>query len=247
MTDQMLSTDESQLALLDTPSGDRDNITDWCLEQFQSHYQNPSITKDDIWEYLYGVMHAPDWRERYKHDLQRNLPRVPFAPDFEAFRKAGRELIDLHIGYETCDEYPLECILDDRPIEADIPGSSDSGALRITVLRWGRSPDGKRNDKSVLEINDRCKLVDIPAAAHEYQVSGRSPLEWAVASLRVKHDKDSGIVDDPNGWHVWADDPYELIRHLRRLAHIGVRSSEIIAGLPPALSDELATPLGALA
>ena len=109
----MSATDESQLALLetDTPT-DLDNITDWCLSEFQTHYDDPSLTKDDIWEYLYGVMHAPDWRERYKHDLQRNLPRVPFAPDFEAFRAAGRELIDLHIGYETCQEHPLDVRLD---------------------------------------------------------------------------------------------------------------------------------------
>ena len=84
---------------------DTDNITDWALEQFQSKY-GPEISKDDIWEYLYGIMHAPDWREYYRHDLQRNLPRVPLADDFEAFRSAGRKLMDLHIGYETVDEWP---------------------------------------------------------------------------------------------------------------------------------------------
>ena len=73
----------------DSSSDDGDNVTDWCLEKFHARYRDESITKDDIWEYLYGVMHAPDWRDNYKHDLQRNLPRVPFAPDFEAFRSAG--------------------------------------------------------------------------------------------------------------------------------------------------------------
>ena len=58
----------------------RDNITDWCLNEFRKRYRNNTITKDHIWEYLYGVMHAPDWRKRYRYDLQRNLPRVPFAP-----------------------------------------------------------------------------------------------------------------------------------------------------------------------
>ena len=113
--------DQATLLLDDEVATDQDNITDWCLEQFQSHYSDLSITKDDIWEYLYGVMHAPDWRERYKHDLQRNLPRIPFAPDFEAFRKAGRELIDLHIGYETCDEHPLECLLDGSSMSSTPP------------------------------------------------------------------------------------------------------------------------------
>ena len=66
---------------------DTDNITDWCLSEFQTRYEDPSITKDDIWEYLYGVMHAPDWRKRYRNDLQRNLPRVPLAADL---RPSGR-------------------------------------------------------------------------------------------------------------------------------------------------------------
>ncbi len=93
---------------------DGDNITDWCLNQFRDHYRSESITKDDIWEYMYGVMHAPDWRERYKHDLQRNLPRIPLAADFEAFRLAGRELMELHVGYETCPEADLTVELNDQ-------------------------------------------------------------------------------------------------------------------------------------
>ena len=135
---------------------DTDNITDWCLEQFHAHYGD-HITKDDIWEYLYGVMHAPDWRERYKHDLQRNLPRVPLAPDFEAFRAAGRALMDLHVNYETVDEHPVTCLVDGEPDEGD----ADPSAYRIDKkMRWAK--DGKETNRSVLEINHRCKLIDIP-------------------------------------------------------------------------------------
>ncbi|MXW59336.1 MAG: hypothetical protein F4124_07675 [Acidimicrobiia bacterium] len=103
-----------------------DNITDWCLEQFHAHYGD-HVTKDDIWEYLYGVMHAPDWRERYKHDLQRNLPRVPLAADFEAFQAADRALMDLHVNYETVDEYPVTCLVDEQPDE----GHADPAVYRI--------------------------------------------------------------------------------------------------------------------
>ncbi|MDE0216577.1 MAG: hypothetical protein OXN79_08395, partial [bacterium] len=97
---------------------DADNITGWGLEQFHARYGS-HIAKDGIWEYLYGVMHAPDWRERYKHDLQRNLPRVPLAPDFEAFRAAGRALMDLHVNYETVDEHPVVCLVDGQPDEGE--------------------------------------------------------------------------------------------------------------------------------
>ena len=213
---------------IDEPT-DTDNITEWCLQQFHNRY-GTHITKDDIWEYLYGVMHAPDWRERYKHDLQRNLPRIPLADDFEAFRAAGRALINLHIDYETVDEYPVTCLVDGQPDE----GQADPAAYHIDKkMRWGKT--GKQEDKSILEINQRCKLIDIPDEAHHYTVSGRSPLAWAIDSLRHKLDKDSGITDDPNGWHVWADEPFNLIRHLRRLIHISVETTRIVNSLPPSL------------
>ena len=224
----------SQPTLVDLPSeqGDGDNITDWCREQFRSHYRDESITKDDIWEYLYGVMHAPDWRERYRFDLQRNLPRVPLAADFEAFRRAGRRLIDLHINYETVPEWPLQCQVDEQPDQ----GGSDPQAYRITQkrMRWGKNETGQ-TDRTVFMVNDRCRLVGIPPEAHQYTVSGRSPLEWAIDSLRHKLDKPSGITDDPNGWHLWAEEPFNLIRHLRRLVYLSVETTRTVKSLPPSL------------
>ena len=223
------------LDLEDMSTGDGDNVTDWCLDQVQGHYGDESITKDDIWEYLYGVMHAPDWRDKYKHDLRRNLPRVPFAPDFEAFRSAGRELMDLHIGYDDVPEHPVDCWLD-RTIDNDGTADpiADPNAYRIDKLSWGRGPN-RTQDRSVLEINARCRLVGIPDAAHEYTISGRSPLQWAIDSLRYKHDTNSGITDDPNEWESWADEPVNLVRHLRRLVYVSVESARIASQLPPSL------------
>lgn len=221
----------SALPGLEPGPADDDNITDWALDQFRTRY-GPHITKDSIWEYTYGAMHAPDWRERYRHDLQRNLPRIPLAEDFEAFRSAGRELMDLHIGYEMVDEWPVECQVDGAPDE----GGADPDAYRIeNKMRWGKADDGGE-DCSVLHINSRCCLTGIPAEAEDYKVSGRSPRRWAIASLRVKHDKASGIVDDPNGWDEWSDEPFNLIRHLRRLVTVSVETARIVASLPPALA-----------
>ncbi len=228
---------DSAAAVADAGDGGVDNITDWCLEQFQERYGSSNVTKDDIWEYLYGVMHAPDWREKYKHDLQRSLPRVPLADDFEAFRRAGRELMDLHVNFETVPEHSdVVCLVDEQPDEGD----SDDEAYRINgKMRWARNADTKkRDDRTCLEVNDRCKLRSIPLQAHDYTVSGRSPLEWAIDSLRQKVDKPSGIVDDPNGWHRWADDPFELIRHLRRLTYLGAESARIISELPVSLTRQ---------
>ena len=223
--------------------GDGHNVTDWFLSQVHERYGDDTITKDDVWEYLYGVMHAPDWRERYRHDLARSLPRVPLAEDFEAFRAAGRALMDLHVGYETCPEHPaVVCEVDGEPDE----GSADPGAYRIAGRMRGIRADGSKcgrnDDWDALAVNDRCRLAGIPPEAHAYKVSGRSPLQWAVDQLRVKHDKPSRIVDDPNRWHAWADDPFKLIRHLRRLAWVGAETHRIVSGLPPALADDTAAP-----
>ena len=213
------------------PTGDGDNITDWCLDQFQSNYGD-QVTKDDVWEYLYGVMHARDWRHRYRHDLQRNLARIPLAGDFEAFRSAGRALMDIHIGYESVEEWPVRCLVDGEPDE----GQADDDAYRVeSKMRWGTHPD-RSTDHGVLHVNSRCQLVEIPTEAHDYDISGRSPLQWAIDSLRVKHDTASGIVDDPSGWREWADEPFNLIRHLRRLVTVSVETVRIIASLPPALT-----------
>ena len=225
-------------------SSDGHNVTDWALGQFRERY-GEHITKDGIWEYMYGVMHAPDWRERYKHDLQRNLPRIPFASDFEAFSRAGRELMALHVGYETCPEHPdVVCEVEGK---ADEGGHPDPEVYRIAKLKWGKksgvSGSGRdAEDRSVLYVNNKVRLTSIPDAAHAYTVSGRSPLAWAVDSLRHKHDKKSGITDDPNGWQAWADDPFELVRHLRRLIWLSVRSAEVIAALPPSLDEQVCSP-----
>ena len=84
-----------------------DNITDRALAEFRSRYRDDSITKDAIFDYVYGVLHAPEYRERFANDLAKELPRVPMAPDFHRFSEAGRALAELHLSYETCEEHPL--------------------------------------------------------------------------------------------------------------------------------------------
>ncbi|MDE0268579.1 MAG: hypothetical protein OXI96_06040 [Acidimicrobiaceae bacterium] len=210
-----------------------DNITDWCLTQFQQHYSSTPISKDDIWAYIYGVLHAEDWRSRYANDLRKGLPRIPFAPDFQAFAQAGQSLIDLHLGYETCEPWPLEVV-----VEGD-PDNPDTYRIR-KQMSWGKVRDENGRlvkDKSVLHVNDLCRLEGIPDEAHEYVVNGKTPLEWAISRLKVTTDKGSGIVNDANHWRVWADEPANLILHLQRLVRVSVETSRIVSGLPSALSD----------
>ena len=202
-----------------------DNITDWCAQQFRARYPDLRITKDDIWHYVYGLLHAPDYRERYRVDLSKDLPRIPFAPDFGAFRDAGAALAALHLGYETCAEYELR---------VDINGTGDSAyRLGDKKMQWGGTR--KEPDRSVLHVTAAVTLSGIPDAAHAYVVNGRTPLEWAIDRLHIRRDKESGIVNDPNAW--WAANPAGLVTYLRRLTHVSVETARIVKGLPTALRD----------
>ena len=195
-----------------------DNISDTALRAFRVRYNDNTITKDAIFDYVYGVLHASAYRERFANDLAKELPRIPLAPDFHAFAKAGRELAELHLGYETCEEYSLEVAF------------AHSGDPPPSHFRIGdRAMRFADDEKTVLAVNEHVSLRGIPASVHTYQVNGRSPLEWFIDRYRITQNKESGIVNDPNGWF---DDPHELIAAIRRIVHVSVESTRIVEGLP---------------
>ena len=195
-----------------------DNITDAALHAFRKHYRDEGITKDAIFDYVYGVLHASAYRERFANDLAKALPRVPLAPDFDAFGEAGTKMAALHLGYETCSEHPLEVV-------AAQPGGLQPNHFRIGE-RAMRFADER---KTVLVVNDHVRLEGIPPEAHGYVVNGRTPLEWLIDRYRVKRDQESGIVNDPNDWF---SKPEDLIAAIRRIVHVSVETFRIVAGLP---------------
>ncbi|MDE0528299.1 MAG: helicase-related protein [Truepera sp.] len=213
-----------------------DNISDTALRTFRAHYQDNAITKDDIFDYVYGVLHAPSYRKGFANDLTKELPRVPFAPDFHAFVEAGRVLAALHLGYESCEEYPLEVRVSGQP-GGDLFGPSESvleskpELFRIgtRAMRFKDDPKSPFLEKSVLIVNDHVQLCDIPAEAHRYEVNGRTPLGWFIDRYRITRDKRSGLLNDPNGWF---DDPRDLITAIRRIVYLSVETVRIVEGLP---------------
>ena len=205
------------LSLLEETSGlERvDNISDTALATFRTHYQDPAISKDAIFAYVYGVLHAPDFRARFAHDLAKSLPRIPFAPDFQAFAQAGQALAALHLHYETGPQYPLT---------PQVTGTGPLFTARAMRLA------GENN--SVLVVNDHLRLAGIPPEAHRYQVNGRTPLGWFIDRYRVTTDKHSGIRNDPNAWFADADG---FIAAVGRIVHLSVETVRIVEGLPGAL------------
>ena len=215
---------QGTLAGLEPQTERIDNISDSALRDFQTHYDDRDITKDAIFDYVYGVLHAPAYRERFANDLAKELPRIPFAADFRAFAEAGRTLAKLHFGYEQCEEYPLEV------------GFDGNGELQSEHYQVGtRKMRFADEAKTTLVVNDHVRLVGIPAAAHEYVVNGRTPLEWFIDRYRITQDGESGIVNDPNGWF---DDPHDLVAAFRRIVHLSVETVRIVNELPEPFQAE---------
>ena len=141
-----------------------DNITDTALRAFRVRYGDSAITKDAIFDYVYGVLHAPDYRRRFANDLTKELPRIPFADGFHAFAEAGAALAELHLGYETCRQYPLELLF---------AGEGEPGPEHF---RLGTKAMKLEEGGAVLRVNEHVRLTGIPAETHQYEVNGRTPL-----------------------------------------------------------------------
>ena len=190
----------------------RENITDWALTQFQKHYADNTITKWDIFHYTYGLLHHPDYRERYQENLKRDLPHIPFAEDFWAYAKAGARLADLHVNYESQPEYDkLE------PIET--PGMQVD--LRVERMKFSK-------DKTQLTYNDFLTLAGIPPEVFDYRLGNRSALEWVVDQYRVKIDKQSGIKNDPNR----EEDAEYIVRLIGQVITVSLETVNIVKNLP---------------
>lgn len=200
-----------------------DNISDTAMRAFHEHYRDDTITKDAIFGYVYGILHAPSYREEFANDLAIMLPRIPFAPDFQAFAKAGRALAERHLGYETCEQYPLDVVFAHK-------GEPQPHHFKLTekAMHYGN------DEKTTLIINEHVGLTGIPAEAHRYVVNGRTPLEWYIDCYKITTDTESGIVNDPNGWFT---DPLDLVAAIKRIVHVSVESARIIEGLPSVLTD----------
>jgi predicted helicase len=202
-----------------------DNISDTALRTFQDHYRDDTITKDDIFDYVYGILHAPSYREQFANDLSKMIPRIPFAPDFHDFSQAGAVLASLHLNYETCEQYPLELIFSHQGEPQPKHFQLSKRAMRFA----------DKETKTTLIINEHVSLSGIPEEAHRYVVNGRTPLEWFIDRYKITQDKDSGIVNDPNGWF---ENPRDLITAIERIVYVSVESTKIIEGLPSQLTDD---------
>ena len=182
------------------------HLKESAVTQFRQYYLNKSITKEDVFHYIYALLHHPGYRERYGANLKRELPRIPFAPDFEAFAKAGKELARLHVEYESLDPWPLKEIVDES-----VPFSE-----RVTKMKLSA-------DRQSVRVNESLTLTEIPAVTFEYRLGSRSALEWVIDQYQVKGES------DPNR----EDDPGYIVRLVGQVVQVSVATMEIVKTFSP--------------
>lgn len=206
----------------------RDAITNAALAHFRSAYPGEAISKEDIFYYIYGLLHAPEYRERYGDTLRKELPRIPRvkrAEDFRAFVAAGRALGDLHTGFEEAPIYAGAKVSISAKLE-------EKTLYRVTQMRYGGK--GREKDRTTLLYNEHITVIGIPLEAYAYVVNGKAALDWVVERQCVKTDKDSGIVNDANDWAVETmGNPRYPLELFLRVITVSLETMKIVRSLPP--------------
>ncbi len=207
----------------------RHAITDEALAHFQSAYPTETITKQDIFYYIYGLLHSEDYKKRYADNLAKELPHIPAvkkAADFSAFSKAGRDLAALHVNYESVAPYPVNyeggALFMDSFTDAD---------YFVTQMKFGKK--GKDTDKTTVIYNHKITMTNIPLEAYDYVVNGKPALEWVMERQAVTTHKDSGIVNDANLWatETMNEASYPL-KLFQRVIIVSMETMKIVRALP---------------
>lgn len=210
-----------------------DGISNSGLAYFQAAYPSEPVTKEDLFYYIYGLLHSPEYRENYADNLTKELPRIPCvktAADFWAFSQAGRKLADFHINYETVSCYPVG--YDGGELLMKMIEAKD---FRVEQMRFGKKFEGGKNldDKTKVIYNAKITITNIPLAAYEYEVNGKPALEWVMERQAVTTHKDSGIVNDANLWATETmGNPRYPLELFQRVITVSLETMKIVKALP---------------
>ena len=209
-----------------------DNITDWGLKQFQTHYKDKKITKEDIFYYVYAVLHNPAYRKKYEINLKREFPRIPFCDDFEKWRDWGKFLIDLHINFESAKPFNLK-----RVEYIEMPKQRQNKLLEVSLSK--QLPESKQaehtpkprlkadKEHGTIELDDQTTLTGVPKEAWEYRLGNRSALEWVLDQYKEYKPSDPTIAEKFNTYR-FSDYKEKVIDLLKRVCTVSVKTMEII-------------------
>ena len=196
----------------------RDGVSDFILERAKAMY-GKNVSKEDIFYYIYGFLHAPLYRVTFANDLKKMLPRLPLVEEprvFWKFSKAGRELADLHINYENVPAY-----------EGVTVKGADSGFYKVEKMRFPN-----KDQKDTIIYNSKIVIENIPAKAYEYVVNGKSAIEWIMERYKIDTHKESGITNDPNDWTKEVGNPRYILDLLLSIINVSIKTVDIVGSLP---------------
>ncbi|WP_413612911.1 DEAD/DEAH box helicase [Bdellovibrio sp. HCB-110] len=204
----------------------KDAISDFALQHFRESYSDLRITKKDIFYYIYGLLHSPEYKHLYINDLNKMLPRIPLVKNFWNYSTIGSKLSDLHVNYEKVETYGLN-----EEIAKNSP-KDKKDLYKIEQIKFGRSSVGV--DKSKIILNQFVTLTGIPIGTYDYVINGKSALESLIEQYKVSVDLDkngngSGIKNDPNEW---SDDPRYIVDLVKRIVTVSLETSRLVSDLP---------------
>jgi predicted helicase len=219
---------KSQKGLFDSDGGQdyirRDGVSDFILERVKKQYGGTNITKEDIFYYVYGFLHSPEYRETFANDLKKMLPRLPLVDDvkdFWNFSKSGRQLADIHLNYESVEPYPNVKVI-----------GEDSGYFRVEKMKFP-----KKDQKDTIIYNGKITIQNIPLEAYEYVVNGKSAIEWIMERYQITTHKESQITNDPNDWSEEVGNPRYILDLLLSIINVSMKTREIVGNLPKVKFD----------
>ena len=213
----------SNLLSLDlSTEGPRSAITEIALSTFRTKLNSPSISKEDIFYYVFGVLSSEEFREKFEMDVRKMGPRVPLLRNFDQFAKIGKELFITQLKYqEEPNPESVKVTVSDRVTDA-------STLYRLEKMRYGKLPGGGV-DRATLHYNDHISITGIPLSVHSYLINGRSALDWAINQFIVSRDKDTLILNDPNEFSHEND---YILNLVLKIIGVSERSAALIGSMP---------------
>lgn len=217
--DDKKNTKDKSMHILSSDNELNDGITDFIHNLAKEKYGVPRITKEDIFYYVYGFLHDSNYRKKFKSDLKKEIPKLPLVEEYKDFKQysdIGKELANLHLNYEKLEKLPYILV-----------SGEEKNNFKVEKIKFI-----SKEDKSVIIFNSDIKISNIPLEVYDYQINGKSAVEWILERYSISIDKKSEIKNDPNLWCEENDNLRYILDLLLSVISLSIKTNELIKKLP---------------